>query len=231
MKDLKTLQSSIDEILQTTWARRIGQVIPEADTVKLGNDAVELEGTILYADLVESTQLVQGHKDWFAAEIYKSYLLCASELIRNNGGTVTAFDGDRVMGVFIGDSKNSSAAKCALQINHMVTVEINPRIKARYSSTTYQIQHAVGVDTSPLFVAKTGVRGSNDLVWIGRAANFAAKLCSIRQGANLTYITEQVYSKLRDDVKMGSNQKNMWTKFTWDEFGVVAYRSSWRWSP
>jgi hypothetical protein len=33
--------------------------------------------------------------------------------------TTTAFDGDRVMAVFIGDSKNTSAVKAALQINYV----------------------------------------------------------------------------------------------------------------
>src|SRR5436305_868835 len=83
-------------------------------------EAVELDATVLYADLADSTGLVQGYKDWFAAEVYKTYLMAASELIKNNDGTITAFDGDRVMGVFIGGSKNSSAARCALQINHFV---------------------------------------------------------------------------------------------------------------
>ena len=33
----------------------------------------------------------------------------------------------------------------------------------------------LGIDTSKLFVARTGIRKSNDLVWVGRAANYAAK--------------------------------------------------------
>lgn len=50
------------------------------------------------------------HKPHFAAEIYKSYLHCASKIIRCENGVITAFDGDRVMGIFIGDLKNTSAA-------------------------------------------------------------------------------------------------------------------------
>ena len=85
MKKLFELQKAIDDILSTKWQRRNGTVVPEAEDVGLGNDAVELEGTVLYADLVDSTGLVQGYKDWFAAEVYKMYLMCASELIRTKG--------------------------------------------------------------------------------------------------------------------------------------------------
>lgn len=232
MKTLSELQAGIDEVLKTKWERRERSKVPEAEDLKLGNDAVELEGTVLYADLADSTGLVQGYKDWFAAEIYKVYLMVAAELIRNQGGTVTAYDGDRVMGVFIGDNKNTAAAKCALQVNYMVTKEINPRIKQAYPNTAFQVAQAVGIDTSKLFIARTGVRGSNDLVWVGRAANYAARLCALRDGSYASIITAEVYNKLAKDAKVGGTPpQDMWTKFTWDEFGIVAYRSSWYWKP
>ena len=232
MKKLTELQTLIDEVLSTKWQRRDGESIPEAENVKLGNDAVDLEATVLYADLVDSTGLVQSHKDWFAAEVYKTYLLVACEIIRNNNGVITAFDGDRVMAVFIGGSKNSNAAKSALQINHMVTQEINPRIRNHYKTTTYQVKQVVGIDTSKVLVARTGVRGSNDLVWVGRAANYAAKLCSLRTGSYASYITSDVYSKLSKETKMGGNpEQSMWEKVSTDQVGVEVYRSSWRWKP
>ena len=232
MKSIADLRKSIDEILKSTWERRDGEVVPEPEDLTHSNDAVDLEGTILYADLAESTGLVEGYKDWFAAEIYKTYLLSASELIKNNSGAITAFDGDRVMGVFIGGSKNTSAAKCALQINHMVSQELNPRLKKKYPDSAYEVKHSVGIDTSKLMVTRTGIWGSNDLVWVGRAANYAAKLCSLRTGSYATFITSEVYNKLSESSKFGGDPKqDMWVKFTWDEYGIVAYKSSWRWEP
>ena len=232
MKTRVEIERAIDEILSTRWERREGQTVPEPKDVLLGNDAVDLDATVLYADLAESTALVQGFKDWFAAEVYKIYLLSASELIRSNGGEITAFDGDRVMGVFIGGTKNSDAAKCALQLNYMVRHVINPKIKSRYSTTSFQVEQSVGIDTSPLMAARTGVRGDNDLVWVGRAANYAAKLCSLRDQNNSTFITADVYNRLLDTSKYGGNPKqDMWTKFMWSEMGIVAYKSSFWWKP
>jgi class 3 adenylate cyclase len=232
MKSLVKLQNGIDEILANSWEQRDGTIVPNPEEVQLGNHAVNLNGTVLYADLVDSTGLVQGYKNWFAAEIYKIYLMVASELIKNNGGNIAAFDGDRVMGVFIGDSKNSSAVKCALQINHMVSQEIKPRIEKKYPTTSFDIRHAIGIDTSPLFIARTGVWGENDLVWVGRAANYAAKLCALRTGSASIFITSEVYNKLSESSKYGgSPRQDMWTKTTWEEFGIVIYKSSWRWEP
>ncbi len=221
----------VKEILKTNWSKREGLKIPEAEDVQLGNDAIYLNGTVLYADLADSTGLVKGYKDWFAAEVYKSYLICACRIIRNNDGVITAFDGDRVMAVFIGDSKNSSAAKCALQLNYVVKNIINTSIKEQYPDTGFQIQQSVGIDTSDLFIAKTGIRGSNDLVWVGRAANYAAKLCALREGIYASFITEDVYNMLNHKSKYGGESEiNMWDKVMWDDQGIAIYRSSWWWS-
>lgn len=226
------LKKEVKEIFATNWVERDGQKVPEPEDVKLGNDAVKLNATVLYADLAESTDLVNNYKHWFAAEIYKAYLLCASKLIRAEGGVITAFDGDRVMGVFIGDSKNTAAARCALKTNHAVVKIINEEIKSRYTENPYTVRHAVGVDTSDLLVARTGIRGSNDLVWVGRAANYAAKLCSERQGRYASLVTTDVYTNIHESVKYGGEPKQaMWEEWYWAERKINAYRSTWMWTP
>ena len=115
--------------------------------------------------IAESTRLVTSYPAQFAAEIYKSYLHCAAKVISNNGGVITAYDGDRVMAVFIGNLKNTSATKSALQINYCVTEIINPAMHNQYPEldSSFMVRQAVGIDTSELFVARTGIRGANDL--------------------------------------------------------------------
>jgi class 3 adenylate cyclase len=224
------LAKDVAELIKTTWVEREGKQIPEPEDVKLGNDAVTLDGTVLYADLADSTDLVQGYKVWFAAEIYKAYLHCASKIIRDEGGIVTAFDGDRVMAVFIGDSRNTSAARSALKINHAVVRIINRALAAEYPKNPYKVQHAVGVDSSSLFIARTGIRGSNDLVWVGRAANYAAKMCSLREGVFASWITDTVYNALNAEAKT-TNGQAMWEQRTWTARNINVYRSNWMWAP
>lgn len=229
MKTSQEIMADIREILSTKWQTREVRKVPEAEDVKLGNDAVKLEGTVLYADLNDSTGLVNGYKDWFAAEIYKSYLVAACHIIRNNSGTITAFDGDRVMAVYVGSMKNSSAAKTALQIGFMVK-EINAAVKNTYPNTSYQLKQAIGIDTTDLFVARTGIRNSNDLVWVGRSANYAAKLCGLDDGNYTSFITESVYNILSDETKYGGNpRRSMWEKSYWQEYSIAIYKSNWTW--
>jgi class 3 adenylate cyclase len=231
MKTAQEIVAEVKDILATTWKTRKGTKVPEPEDIKLGNDAVLLDGSVLYADMADSTALVNGYKDWFAAEVYKSYLVAACHVIRNNSGVITAFDGDRVMAVYIGDSKNSSAAKTALQLNWVVA-EVNAALKAAYPNSAFQLRHSVGIDTSSLFVAKTGIRNSNDLVWVGRAANYAAKLSGLSEAGYSAFITEPVFSVLSDETKNGGNPKrSMWERSHWQERNITIYKSNWTWKP
>ena len=219
----------VRKIFRETWVTRNGRKVPEPKEVALGNDAVELDGTVLYADLDASTNLVDSYQPKFSAKIYKAYLNCAAKVIRSEGGIITSYDGDRIMAVFIGDLKDASAARSALKINYTVTKIINPVLKKCYPNTNYKVRQVVGIDTSNLFVARTGIRKSNDLVWVGRAANYAAKLCSLSSNYP-SRLTKAVYNKLDNSVKYSSDRKSMWEAVTWKDMNDMRiYRSTWRW--
>jgi len=222
--DLKT---EVARVFRDQWTTRDGQVVPDTPDLKLANDGVTLDATVLYADIDGSTSMVDSQTAQFAAEVYKTYLLCVARLIRSEGGTITAYDGDRVMAVFIGSSKNTAAVRCGMKIKAAVTNIINPAIKAQYSSN-FELQQVVGIDMSSLLVARTGIRGSNDLVWVGPAANHAAKLSSLSEQPYSTFISEDVFNKMNQAVKVSSSGKDMWESRTWR--GKTVYRSSWFWN-
>jgi class 3 adenylate cyclase len=223
------LNEAVTRIFAERWDTRNGQVVPEPEAVALGNVGVNVEGTVLYADLAASTVLVDTKTAEFAAEIYKAYLHCAARIIGSEGGTITAYDGDRVMAVFIGNSKNTKAARTGLKLNWAVKNIINPRLKAQYPNADYQVQQTVGIDTSNLLAARTGIRGANDLVWVGRAANHAAKLTSLPP-AFPSRITAAVHSQLHESLKT-TNGKAMWEAVAWNAMsGQTIYRSTWWWA-
>src|SRR5260221_9936989 len=132
------LSTKVTEIFKSQWTVTDGKVIPEPADLKLTNDARKFDAiTVLYADLSDSTAMVDT-KSWnLSAEVYKTYLHCAATLIRSNDGEITAYDGDRVMAVFLGGSKNSNAVRCGLQINWAVRDIINPALKAQYPTSNF----------------------------------------------------------------------------------------------
>lgn len=224
------LDVAVKKIFRDSWESRDGRVVPAPIDLGLGNDAVKLDATVLYADIADSTKLVDTHTPQFAAEVYRSYLTCAAKIVKANGGAITAYDGDRIMAVFIGDYKNSNSAKAAMQINGAVLDIINPALAVQYPKIIYRLKHVIGIDTSPLFVARIGVRNDNDLVWVGRAANHAAKLSCINEG-NTIFITADVFDRLAAYAKFRtSDNKLMWTQRKWIPMGNARIHSSnWKW--
>ena len=223
------LRSEVRKILQEEWTTQPRRGAPQLNDLELGNDAAVIEGAVLYADLDDSTKLVDSVESEFATEVYKCYLVCAARIIRSESGVITAYDGDRIMAVYAGRRKEDRAVLAALKINYAVQKIINPAIRDEYPKSNYAVNQVVGIDTSELFVARTGIRGFNDLVWVGRAANHAAKL-SGRSGA-ASQITAEVYERLNEESKFGgSNRQNMWTRVAAPEIGYrTIYTSSWWW--
>jgi class 3 adenylate cyclase len=225
------LQEAVAKILREQWSLRDGDIVPDPEDLELGNDAVKLDAVVLYADMAGSTELVDSKIPSFAAEVYKTYMACAARIIKNAGGSITAYDGDRIMGVFINNSKNTIAAKAALQINWAVSSLINPALKKQYGNEEYQLKHCIGVDASSIFACRIGVRNDNDIVWVGRAANYAAKLSSLNDG-DPVFITGDVFDNLHASSKFGGNPKElMWKKRSWTQMNDMRiYSSGWTWS-
>ncbi|MGB6796811.1 MAG: hypothetical protein WBE48_09715, partial [Xanthobacteraceae bacterium] len=107
MATVDELKSDVDQVLNQPWELRDGEVVPTSDTVALAGGGVRLTATMLYADLADSTQIAMWDRR-VAARLCKAFLASSSRLIRSHGGQVRSFDGDRVMGVFLGDHKNTS---------------------------------------------------------------------------------------------------------------------------
>jgi class 3 adenylate cyclase len=226
-------------------------VVPSTDQVVLAGDAVNLEATVLYADLAQSSQLGTDFDRRTGAKVIRAFLYCMCRLIKECGGEVTSFDGDRVMGVFLEGPKNTNAAKCALKMNHAVSHIIAPMLRdhlASLKTVGFRISHCVGVDTSNVLVVRAGQRGANDLVWIGRAPNLAAKLSDIRQANYRSWVSADVYSRMDEPAKYGRADGDypllsrwlgrpvrapMWRRRFFPFAGrlMTAYASNWSWRP
>jgi class 3 adenylate cyclase len=234
MAIIDDLSSKVSETFRSSWDTQQGRVVPEPEALRLSNHAIEFDrATILYADLKGSTNMVNSTQWEVSGKVYKAFLHCAAFLIRAEGGVITSYDGDRVMGIWVGDTQSTPAAKCALKINYAVKKIMNPAFEKQYQNSHFAIKHVVGIDTSPIRAARTGVRGGNDIVWIGRAANYAAKLTDLGNMAESTFITNDVFTRLTDEAKNGGEPKRlMWKPYKWSQNGNISiHGSEWIWAP
>ena len=236
--ELSTISDRVTELAVTTLRTplqiRDGRVVPNTADISSKNQAVKLDATYLYADLAGSSTLAQLAQKRTTAKIIRSYINSASVVLKNYGGEIRSFDGDRVMAIFIGDAKNSQSVRAALAIHWAVQKVLKPKIQAEWPelSKHWTIKHGIGIDTGECLIARGGARESSDLISVGSAANVAAKLSDIRTDKAL-HITSAVYARLSEPTKM-DDSVNMWTKSKDQTFGgktFQVYASNYHWRP
>lgn len=232
MVSARELQGEIDGIIREALNSRDGQVVPTPSAVALSGGAVKLNATMLYTDLADSTKLAMYDRV-IAARVFKAFLACSTRLIRENGGEIRSFDGDRVLGVFLGKLKNTSAVKCALQINWMFLDLLKPKFAAQYAilqNGTHGLSHCTGIDTGEVLVVRSGIRNNNDLIWVGGPPNIAAKLSAIRDTPYHSFIAGSVYDQIADEVKVTPQGQNLWEERVWNGGPISrVFRSHYKW--
>lgn len=232
------VRSGAVSVFDTSWDTRQGQKVPETSEIALSDEAVILDATYLYADLAGSSSLAQSATQKQTAKIIRGYLNSAVRLIRNYGGEIRSFDGDRVMAIFINQGgerdKNTKAVRTALALNWAVKDVLAPKVATKYPSLDWTISHGVGIDTGEAFLTRGGVRNNNDLISIGSAPNVAAKLSEFRRSDAQLYITDAVYNGMNEANKAGPKGEPMWIRLPDTVVGGKVVRmvgSSWQWSP
>lgn len=225
------LQDRVNTLFGTTFEERDGRVVPSTDDVALKNGAVKIEAAFLYADLAGSAAIARTCPWTTTAKIIRAFLDCSTRLIIKHGGKVRSFDGDRVMGVFMGDAKNSSASICGREIHWAVRKIIQPSAASQFQSVKnaeLEIRACSGIDVGDVRAVRSGVRDNNDLIWIGKAASFSAKLSDVRDSGYQTYISSRVHALLNKAAKYHSDSQSMWTSVEFNYSGETetVYKSN-----
>ena len=123
------LNSEVRKILQEPWQVSQARRAPRPEELDLDNIGSTIQAAVLYADLDESTKLVDRQDAVFAGQVYKVYLVTAGRVIRSEQGAITAYDGDRIMAVYTGRKICERAVRSAMKINYVVQEIINPAMR------------------------------------------------------------------------------------------------------
>jgi adenylate cyclase len=214
---LDGVKTAVHQITTTPFAKRTGAGVPV--TTGVGYDqAVELDATWLYTDLMDSSGLVALCPVETVGKTIRLFLDVAVRVMEFNGGEIRSFDGDRVMSIFHGDGRQDAAVRAAMQIKWSCDTLLQPALASKYKSLReggWRVRPASGVASGKTLIVRGGVRRKdNDLVSIGVAPNLAAKLSDQRHDTHLRHlrVDAATYSALSQDSKVASDGKGMWSE-------------------
>lgn len=236
-QDLKT---AVDDFFNGDYKITNGTTIPNVEDLPLGKEGREMELSILFIDIKESTKIVGSFRRQTAAKMYKSFLYGIAKIALANSGELRSFNGDGVLVVFNGDTKCNHATKAALQMKYFCNEILKPKVdsymKDHREDDDLTFSFGIGIDVGEILIVRGGIRGSNnnDLVWVGNATNYSVKLSGLATSAYNIYISERVYGKLNDNTKYDKpddpNRVNMWTKVDIDAYDFYIYKTNYHWS-
>jgi adenylate cyclase len=212
--------------LQGDYQTTHPQGVPLPENIPLGNSAAELEATTLFLDVRQSSDITNAFRRQTAAKMMKAYFSGSVKIINSNDGQVRSFNGDGMLAIFVGNRRSNNAVKAAMQVKRFVGNILEPQFRRYFANNQQALGRALdfsvgaGLDEGTIFAVRVGIRGTNDVAWVGRCTNTSAKLSNITQSPNNIAITRAVYERLNQDRKF-SNDAHMWSDEQFREFGGV----------
>jgi adenylate cyclase len=166
------------------------QILSNLSTVEL--DSKEIEGTVLFADIVGFTQIAEKTKPESLVAMlnrYFSLITCACKI---NHGTVDKYMGDGVMLLFGAPEPDKehafNAVVCALLAQKLIAHESEQR-KQRGE---FSVKFKIGVNTGLMLAGNMGSKERMEYTVVGDTVNMASRLCGITNGGQ-TVMSRDMY--------------------------------------
>ncbi|GHG51849.1 hypothetical protein GCM10011331_15940 [Flavimobilis marinus] len=211
--------------------------VPDPDDMGY-SDAKVIQATYLYSDLRDSSGLLRtAESPEEAASVMSAFLKVAVRIVRAGDGHIRSFDGDRVMGVFVGPRRATRAVQAAMKIKYATVELLNPEVQnscRALREADWTVRAMTGVASGEALLVRAGIRNNNDLLSVGAVANLAAKLSDVRDASpgHDIAIGAGTYGSL-EDIAIMSAGKNMWTGAYSIPMGGRSYEyytTSYRWA-
>lgn len=233
---LDDLKTSVSGYLAGTYETYEPKDVPLPEAIGLGNKAAKMTATALFIDVRQSSDITEAFRLQTAAKMMKAYFRGAVTVVNANDGYVRSFNGDGMLAFFMGDRRSTNATTAAMQVRWFVDEVLRPQFRTYFEKNAKALGNALdfsigcGLDDGDIFAVRVGIKGTNDVAWVGRPTNTAAKLASFPE-PNRVRVTRAVYQRLQANRKK-QGEKSIWSAEAMTKIGGVSrgYRwSTWRW--
>jgi class 3 adenylate cyclase len=213
MSMLSDLNTQIDGYMAGQYKVTAKSGVPIPEDIPLGNEAAELNAATLFVDVRQSSDITNTFRRQTAAKIMKAYFVGAVKIVNTNNGYVRSFNGDGMLAIFVGEDRHDHAVKAAMQLKWFVNYVLEPKFRQYFNNNLKALGSALnfsigsGIDEGTIYAVRVGIKGTNDVAWIGRCTNTSAKLSGV---TDAIAITGAVYNNLSASLTHAGDARFMW---------------------
>lgn len=153
---------------------------PDASDNTLAAAGERRQITVLFCDLVDSTQMSASMDPEDMRQIIQTYHTVCQSVIESYGGKVAQFLGDGVMAYFGWPIAHENEAERALRS----ALELVTAIKAVQTNST-PLQVRIGIASGPVVVSRTNGARNNIMLAVGETPNLAARLQTLAEAGHI----------------------------------------------
>lgn len=223
MSLLDDLNAKVTEYTSGNYTTVKKTSVPNPESIPLGNHAAQLEAVTLFIDVRQSSDITNAFRRQTAAKMMKAYFSGAVKIINAQNGYVRSFNGDGMLAIFMGDARADNAVRAAMKLRWFVNNILEVKFRKYFANNTTALGGALnfsigcGIDEGTIYAVRVGIKGTNDVAWVGRCTNTSAKLSAV---TDAVAITRSVYQMLSNDTLFSSGV-HMWSAESFHTFGGV----------
>ncbi|PPC75899.1 hypothetical protein C4K68_18160 [Pokkaliibacter plantistimulans] len=195
----------LDDMRQHQLAQRLlGQYVPEAIAMQLVKEGGEISprqctATILFCDLEGFTGLTQRMPATRLVSVLNAYFSLLVEIIEQEGGIITQFQGDAILATFNVPNEQPDHAQRALRAAKSILTALS---HMRFEGEALQCR--IGINTGDVVAGSVGAPDRRNYTVHGDAVNMAARLEHLNKEYGSRLLVAESTYKLAPDLNWES---------------------------
>lgn len=210
--DIANFKKELKDILDLTIQKENTNTIPNEGDVSKKSKAKNLQCSVLFVDMRNSTKMMdeQGRKNM--TKIYKMFARTVIKSVEECNGKVMQIMGDGMLCLFVNENEKNSgqlAVDAVRNINTYVQNSYNPIV-----SDDWKIQCGMGICSGHIFITRIGIRGEDkccQLAFPSSVTNYASKYCGEAEGYEVIF-DEETYKQINQHDKGEAKLSNKYGK-------------------
>ncbi len=203
---IEEMEERLDERLEVQDSTKI----PSPEDLPLHqNTGSKLETAAFYIDLRGYSDLLESRRFDTVGRIISAFHYTIARFIKFHSGHIISFMGDGLLALFDPESNPiENAVRCALKYKYFFKNYFLDKIKERWK---IELDYGIGVAYGQIIAIRTGMRGENDITWVGRCIKDAVKIGDyIDNSYKNVGITHSVYNKLPEGLERVEDGTECW---------------------